>query len=162
MATSLSMRLVFEEDLFGYKFLALAVMLVVLDILRGRLRGQLVAWLALVTMAFNPIHLNDTTPEWRYHAATAIPLICMAVVLVVIARDALRHRVRWYLVAWFAVAAYAFLRWPVWLPNGLPPQRPLWFWQLVLVIPGVVMAASPLFRSIRTGSRSSSVTSVDV
>jgi hypothetical protein len=86
----------------------------------------------------------------------------MAVVLVVIARDALRHEVRWYLVAWFAVAAYAFLRWPIWLPNGLPAPRPLWFWQLVLVIPGVVMAASPLVRSIRTGNRSSSVTSVDV
>jgi hypothetical protein len=162
VAISLSMRLVFEEDLFGYYFLGLAVMLIVLDIVQGRIRGQLVAWLALVTMAFNPIHAIDTTPWWRYHTATAIPLICMAVVLVVIARDALRHEVRWYLVAWFVVAAYAFLRWPIWLPNGLPAPRPLWFWQLVLVIPGVVMAASPLVRSIRTGNRSSSVTSVDV
>jgi hypothetical protein len=162
VATCLSMRLVFEVDLFGYYFLALAVMLVALDIIRGRLRGQVVAWLALVTMAFNPIHLNDTTPEWRYHAATAIPLTCMAVVLVVIVRNALHHKVRWYLVAWFVVAAYAFLRWPVWLPNGLPAARPLWVWQLVLVIPAVVMAASPLFGSMRTHNRSTSAAAVAV
>ena len=162
VATSLSTRLVFEQDLFGYKFLALAVMLIVLDIVRGRLRGQVVAWLALVTMAFNPIRLNDTTPGWRYHVATAIPLTCMTVVLVVILLNAIGHKVRWYLVAWLAIAAYAFLRWPVWLPNGLPAAQPLWFWQLVLVIPGVVMAASPLFGWMRTDNRSASAASVPV
>jgi hypothetical protein len=161
IAASLSMRLVFEEGLYGYKFLALAVLLIVLDIVRGRIRGQLLAWLALVTMAFNPIRLDDNTSWWVYHTAIAIPLLCMAVVLFVIFRDAVHHRVRWYLVAWFAIAARAFLRWPLWLPNGLPPRLPLWFWQLVLVGSGVVMAVSPLVNSIRDRGRSRSTANVE-
>jgi hypothetical protein len=162
IAASLSMRLVFEEDLFGYKFLALAVLLITLDVVRGRIRGQLLAWLALVTMAFNPIRLDLNTSRLAYHTAIAIPLVCMAVVLFVIVRDAVHHRVRWYLVAWFAIAARAFLRWPLWLPNGLPTRLPVWFWQLVLVSSGVVMAASPLVKSIREAGRSRSHANVEV
>jgi hypothetical protein len=55
VATSLSLRLVFEQNLFGYYFTALAVSLVLLDVIRGRIRGQLVLWITLVTpLAFNP------------------------------------------------------------------------------------------------------------
>jgi hypothetical protein len=161
IATCLSMRLVFEEGLFGYKFLALAVLLIILDIVRGRIRGQLLAWLALVTMAFNPI-LDLNKRWWAHDTAIAIPLTCIAIVLFVIVRDAVHHRIRWYLVPWFAIAAWAFLRWPPWLPNGLPASRPIWFWQVVLVSSGVVMAASPLVKSITGGSRSRSPAKVDV
>ncbi len=68
LATSLSLRLVFEEGLFGYKFVALAVMLILLAIVRGRIRGGLVAWLALATLAFNPIPAGY--PSMRGHGAT--------------------------------------------------------------------------------------------
>ena len=43
VATSLSFRLVFEQNLFGYYFMALAVSLALMDILGGRIRLQLVA-----------------------------------------------------------------------------------------------------------------------
>jgi hypothetical protein len=162
IATCLSMRLVFEEGLYGYKFLALAVLLIVLDIVRGRIRGQVLAWLALVTMAFSPILLNDNTRWWASDAATAIPLTCIAIVLFVIVRDALHHRIRWYLVPWLAIAAWAFLRWPPWLPNGLPAPFPIWFWQVVLVSSGLVMAASPLVKSLTGGSGSRSPATVEV
>ena len=156
VATSLSMRLVFEEGLFGYKFLCLAVLLIVLDILRGRLRGRLVAWIALVSMAFNPIHYFDPTRWWPTDAATALPLICIAVVLCVVARDVIHRRVHWYLLAWLAIALYGFIRWPVWIPKGFPAPYPLWFWQVILVGSGVIMAVSPLVASIRGATRSES------
>ncbi len=155
IATSLSMRLVFEEGLYGYKFMALAVMLIILGIVRGSIRGRLVAWLALVTLVFNPIPtgLDINARTWANHVAAALPVIFMAIVLVLILRDALHRRVSWYLVAWFVIAACAFLRWPLWVPNALHAPLPLWFWQLVLLIPGVVMAASPLVKSISGGTR---------
>ena len=81
------MRLVFEEGLFGFKFMALAVMLVLVAVVRGRIRGGLVAWLVLATLAFTPI---PTTTEingrpWGYHVTAALPLVCIAVALALIA-----------------------------------------------------------------------------
>ena len=156
VAASLGTRLVFEEGLYGYKFLCLAVLLLVLDIFGGRLRGQLLAWLALVTMVFNPIRVEDLSSWWPTDAHTALPLVCIAVVLGVVARDVIRHTFRWYLLVWLAIAVYVFIfiSWPVWSPNGLPAPYPLWFWQVILVGSGVVMAVSPLVASIRGGSRS--------
>jgi hypothetical protein len=55
IATSLCLRLVFEENLFGYYFMAITVMLIILDVVRGRIRGTLIAWIALVTLAFDPV-----------------------------------------------------------------------------------------------------------
>ena len=55
IATSLTFRLVFEVNLYGYYFMAVALLLIVLDILRGRIRMYLVAWLILVSLAFMPL-----------------------------------------------------------------------------------------------------------
>jgi hypothetical protein len=54
MATSLSYRLIFEVNLWGYYFMAVAVILVILDVIRGRIRVLLLVWLALVVVAFYP------------------------------------------------------------------------------------------------------------
>ena len=153
LATSLSLRLVFEEGLFGYKFLALAVMLILLAIVRGEIRGRLVAWLALATLAFEPIPagpLSINARSWNDHAAAALPLIFIAVVLVLVAYDAFHRRVRWYLIACFVVAAWAFLQWPLWSLDSLRAPFPHWFWQLVLLPTGIAMAVSPLIHSVRT------------
>jgi len=152
LATSLSLRLVFEEGLFGYKFMALAVMLIILAIVRGRIRGRLVAWLALVTLAFEPIPagLANNARSWGDHAASALPLIFIATVLVLIAYDALHRKVRWYLIAWFVIAAWAFLQWPLLSFDSIRAPFPLWFWQLVLLPTGIVMAVAPLVNAIRT------------
>ncbi len=153
-AAALGTRLVFEEGLYGYKFLCLAVLLIVLDILRGRLRGRLLAWLALVTMAFNPIRVDDASHWWPLDARTALPLLCIAVVLCVLVRDAIHRRVHWYLLVWLAIAVYGFIRWPIWSSQGFLSPYSLWFWQVVLVGSGVVMAISPLVASIRGATRS--------
>ncbi len=55
VATSLCLRLVFEENLYGYYFMAVAVVLVLLDVVRGRLSGYFVGWLALVALVFGPL-----------------------------------------------------------------------------------------------------------
>jgi hypothetical protein len=150
LAMTLSLRVIFEEGLFGYKFLALAVMLIVLAIVRGHVRGQLIAWLALATLSFNPIPagLTINARSWGTDAAAALPLACIAIALALILRDALNHRVRWYLIAFFVVAAAAFLQWPLWSPHSAR-HLPHWFWQLILLSTGFVMAASPLVNTVR-------------
>jgi len=135
--------------------MALAVMLIVLAVVRGRVRGRLVAWLALVTLAFNPVPVGYeiNARSWGYHVASALPLICIVTAFLLIAWDAFHRRVRWYLVAWFVIAAWAFLQWPLWSPDSLRAPFPKWFWQVVLLSTGVVMAVSPLVREMRSGVR---------
>jgi len=55
VATSLSMRLVFDEGLYGYYFMAVAVALIVLDVLRRRFRIVLIGWFALIVLVFDPL-----------------------------------------------------------------------------------------------------------
>ncbi len=56
VATSLSFRLVFEVNLWGYYFMAVAVMVLVLDAVGGRLRWTYLAWIALITVSFPPVY----------------------------------------------------------------------------------------------------------
>ena len=104
------MRLVFEEGLFPYKFMALAVMLVLLAVVQGAVRARLIAWLALLALAFSPIPVGYTinARSWGYPSLRSCRLVGIGVVLVFIARDAVYRRVRWYLVAWFVLATWAF------------------------------------------------------
>ena len=71
MALSLSLRLVFEQNLYGYYFMAFAVSLVLLDVVGGRIRGQLVAWLGLLTLAYNPFP-GDSIPTPRRGSSQCI------------------------------------------------------------------------------------------
>ena len=141
VATSLCFRLVFEQNLFGYYFMALAVSLILLDVVQGRIRGQLVAWLALVMLAFDPV-------PWEVQLRQYLPPVLMALVLFFIVRDVALGRVRWYLIAWFAWVVLAFAQYP---PTGLPFRHllPTWLWQIVLIPIGLVLAARPLVSSAR-------------
>jgi hypothetical protein len=154
LAISLSLRLVFEEGLFGYKFLALSVMLIMLAVVRGRISGSLVAWLALTSLALNPIPgaLSINGRPWGVHAAFALPKTCTATVFGCLIFDAVEKRVRWYLIAWLVVAR---LRVPpvAAVVGRLHPSRPalsLWFWQLILPPTGFAMAVMPLLKTVRT------------
>ena len=144
VATSLSMRLVFEQGLFPYKFMALGVMLVLLAVARGRVRGQRSSGSPSWGLPSTPF--RSGTRSTRAHGAITwrprLPLVFLVVVLGFIVWDATQRRVRWYLVASFALAAWAFLQWPLWSPDTL--RAP---------IPEVVLAGrSPRHRS-RHGSR---------
>jgi len=62
VATCLSLRLVFEVNVLGYYFMAVAVVLLLGDVVRGRLRVTLVVWLAAVTLiTLNVFDTNATS-----------------------------------------------------------------------------------------------------
>jgi hypothetical protein len=71
IATSLSLRLVFEVNMIGYYLMAMAVSLVMLDVIRGRISLPLVGWLGLVAVAFYPLPwgfdpLTYGLPPWMW------------------------------------------------------------------------------------------------
>jgi hypothetical protein len=51
IATSLCLRLIFEVNLWGYYFMAMTVLLIILEIINGRIRVSLLVWIVLVTWA---------------------------------------------------------------------------------------------------------------
>jgi hypothetical protein len=65
VATSLSLRLVFEDHMIGYYPMAMAVSLVMLDVIRGRISLYMVAWLGLVALAFYPLPWEFRPTELR-------------------------------------------------------------------------------------------------
>jgi len=151
MAVCLSLRVVFEENLFGYYFLALAVMLIVLAVVCGRIRGELVAWLAMVTLAYNPVPWGGSLNQnrsWGHPLAVALPEVAIAVALVLLVWDAAHRRVRWYLAAWLVIALCAFGEWPPWA-DAIRGSWPPWAWQLVLLPTGIALAAWPLGAALR-------------
>ncbi len=154
IAVSLSLRLVFEQNFMGYYFMALAVSLVLLDVVCGRIRGQLVAWLAVMTLAFNPIPwgLTSNGSWWGLEAREDLPLVFMTVALLLIIADVVRHRIRWYLVTWFVLIVLAFSNVPPWATTPLRHAIPKVIWQIVLVATGAALATAPLLSSMRNRS----------
>jgi hypothetical protein len=157
MTVSLSMRLVFEQNMFGYYFIAMAVLLVLLEVIDGRLRGELLAWIAMILLAYNaiPFGLSYNAVSWGQRAWILLPEIAMAIVLALIIGDAVRRKVRWYLVAWLVVALLAFARWPPWTQtwpgwsNAFGPLFHHWTWQLILLPTGIALAVWPLVSYLR-------------
>jgi hypothetical protein len=152
-AVSLSLRLVFEVNLFGYYFMAVAVALILLDVIRGRIRGETIAWIALVTLAFNPIPWGFTSnwTSWGLPLFLALPITIAAVGTIVVVRDVFHGHLRAYLLAWMIFVTLAFDP----LLFGTSPlidRIPRWLWQVVLVPTAVALAATPLVAAARAGS----------
>lgn len=148
VAVSLSFRLVFEDNIFSYYFMALAVMLVLLDVVRGRIRETLVAWLAMVTLVYTEPYIIIWRQSWDETARHWIPVIVMAAGLILIVRAVLRHAVGWNVVMWAAAVVTALFFWPV-SSDPLPHQPVTWLWQVILVGIGVALAAGPLSALLR-------------
>lgn len=55
VATSLSLRLVFEINMLGYYPMAMVVSLVTLSVVRGRFSPYMVAWLGFVALGYSPL-----------------------------------------------------------------------------------------------------------
>jgi hypothetical protein len=71
VASCLVLRLVFEVNLWGYYFMASAVLLLIVDVLRRRFRVSYVVWLLLVTYAtidggLATTHSFVTLPIWLW------------------------------------------------------------------------------------------------
>jgi hypothetical protein len=150
MAVSLSLRLIFEQNLFGYYFMALATMLVLLDVVRGQIRGPLIAWLAMVTLvyALGPTSSVFFEVTWGGTAQDVCSLVILAVVLVAIAAHVLRSGLELGLLVWVALVAGGLIAWPA-ANDPLYHYLPTWFWQVVLVTPGVALGVGPLLQEIR-------------
>jgi hypothetical protein len=139
VAVSLSLRLVFEQQLFLYYFMALSVSLVLLDVVRGHIRGSLVAWLVVMPA----IYLDQiAVPE---SLGKVIPVITIVIAALVLSALVLKGGPRRELAPWIAVVVAALVAWDKTNVLGTPPT---WFWQVVLVIPGVVLAARPLLETV--------------
>jgi hypothetical protein len=134
---SLLLRLVFEENIFGYYFMAAATIIVLLDILRGHVRGVTVAWVGLVTLVFDPVPWGHQTLH------QAIPLVIGVIGALVFITDVVRKRVRWYVATWLVVIVLTCEPF-VWglavgqqvLPNSV--------WQVVLVVIAYCLILEPL------------------
>lgn len=146
IATSLLLRLVFEENIFGYYFMAVAVMLIMLDVVRGRVRGYTVAWLGLVTLVFDPVPWGHQTLH------QAIPVVIGSIGLSFIVADVVRGRVRWYLVAWLVVVVLTCepLVWGLSVGRQVLPNS---LWQVALVATALWLIVGPIFETPPNGPR---------
>jgi hypothetical protein len=148
IAVCLGLRLVFEETLFGYYFMALAVALVLVDVARGRVRSTTVAWITVVSFVFGvmsqPVHVfNDSWADTAQNVA-AFGIIVIALSLLV--RNVLRRSTSEALV-WAAVLVATLLAWDI-SANPFGCDLPVWFWQTALLLPGLLLAARPLARDL--------------
>jgi len=150
IALSLSLRLVFEENLHHtYYFMALAVAILLLDVVRGRVRGIYVAWVLLCTFAYNAGFSGlFNRVSWRLGASEHLPQALILLGLVVVIADLARGRMRWYLAGWIVIMVGAFASWPF-TNETLRGQLPFLFWQALLVPIGIWLAAGPLVRFVR-------------
>ena len=150
VAVSLGLRLVFEANFYSYYFMALAVTLVLLEATAGSIRRTVVAWLAALGLwicRLAPVPFGVNT--WGlYLQNDLIPLfigvLAMLGVLVQLRRGGDRRN----LWPWLALAAVDLVTLSP-FDNPLSAGHLIWFWQVVLVVPGLLLAAQPLFVRLR-------------
>ena len=100
IATSLCLRLVFEINLWGYYFMAVAVSLVLLDVLNGRIRVALIVWLVAVTLVSQHVwvHTPSIAPKlyWQAILVTTALLLALSPLVSLSRREAAMnpHRTR--------------------------------------------------------------------
>jgi hypothetical protein len=150
LAVSLCIRLIFELNVWGYYFMPLSVALVTLDVIRGRVRGTTIAWLAMVTLVFNPIVFYQFATGQTYNSGPfrGIQIVFLAIGFLLIVWDIAHRRVRWYLITWFVLALVAF-SFDGWVYGPPHDAFPLWFWQIVLVSSAFALLAAPLRTRLR-------------
>jgi hypothetical protein len=150
VAISLGLRLVFEANLFAYYFMALAVTVVLLEVTRGSIRRTSVAWLAALTLVISHISVMPFGPtKWGgYVQKDLVPVLIGGAVLLAILERVVRGGDRRSLWPWVVVAAVDLF---TLLPGGnaFSAGNVIWFWQIALVVPGILLAAQPLAGNIR-------------
>ncbi|MFI5035629.1 MAG: hypothetical protein ACHQFZ_05435 [Acidimicrobiales bacterium] len=150
IAIAFAVRLVFEQNLFGYYFMALAVALVVREVIHGQFRLRLLTWILVLTVAFNAIPSNFGS-RWEPWGGFAFDAVCAFVacfLLAVATRDLARGRVR--IDAWLTFA-FVIVVFRTQIFEGSIVHQTLsdWLWQLILVPTGIALAAVPLLATVR-------------
>jgi len=151
VALCLCLRLVFDQYSHGYYYMALAVTLVLLDVAAGHVRGSLVAWLLLVSVVFV---VGGTTSflvlfrvPWGHDVDQLLPPLVAALGAAVAGVLSWRGRRDARIVPWLALALGALLAWPSSL-NHIGLRFTSVFWQIVLVLAGLALAATPLLHAV--------------
>jgi len=144
IAASLLLRLVFEESIFGYYFMAVAAMLILLDVVRGHVRGYTVAWIGLVALVFDPV------PWGHLVLHQSVPVVIGTIGLLFVVADVIRGQVRWYLVAWISVVVLTCepLVWGLSIGRQILPNS---LWQVVLVSIALWLILGPFFSKSNRG-----------
>jgi hypothetical protein len=131
--------------------MATAVALVLLDVVRGHVRGETLAWLALLMVSFSPVHVGfvSNLESWSLTLANTIPIVLMALVVLSVLIDISRRRLRVYKLLWIGAASITSetYLWGIARPVYVPPD---WLWQLVLVTAALALALGPLNEWSRT------------
>jgi hypothetical protein len=150
LATALALRLVFEISLWPYYFMAATVLLGLLEVIRGRIRGIAVGWLALMTLAFDPLPYGFVSNgiSWGTRAREVLPNYFLAIAVIVFLIGLIRRRVRWTIAVWIALVVATLLTLP-WSHQVIRTGMPLWFWQVVLTPTLLWLTFEPLLRLIR-------------
>jgi hypothetical protein len=156
VALSLSFRLVFEQALFGYYFMALVVTLVLLDVVVCHIRESFVCWLAMVTVVYL---VGPTTSQevlrrstWGHDVELALtPVVVLLTVLVIAIRVGRGGPRRDHLVL-IGLLVGVLLAWPS-TNDPFSSHLPTAFWQVVLVSLGLALAAKPLLDQVRQGNK---------
>ena len=160
VATCLSLRLVFEANLWSYYFVPLAAMLIIVDVAIGRIRGGVVAWLMMEAIAFNPLpHFigpaGTLSGTWL---AMNGPLVLTVVGGIAAVANLARGRANWTWIVFFLIASGSLV-----IGERIPGLHiywwPTWLWQAILVPSGIALVAQPLFDSLRVPLRPVVITS---
>ena len=160
VALCLSLRLLFEQNTFGYYFMALAVALVVLDVLDGRVRSALIAWLLLLSVTY--LAGNTTTfvqlarVPWGADVSQWMTPVVVVVAMVMIVSCVHRRAPTGSLLVWVALLFGAVLVWPS-TRNPLSYQISSLWWQLLFAGTAIALAVGPLVAVVRAGPGSRSV-----
>lgn len=134
VTAGLWLRLAFEVNLFGYYFMATLVGLAVVETLRREVGRDVVAFVGLLMVAFNPEHIAFISNLTSYGLSLYydLPIIVLGLGVVTLLYDTVRRRFSPTLVLWLAIVTLAgqthlFGRYtPFW-------AFPEWAWQIVLV-----------------------------
>ena len=151
-AASLSLRLIFEQNLISYYFMALVVVLVLVDVAGGRIRGSLVAWLITLLMVFclDGYFLRVGS---GIGVEKILPPLVLLVAFSLCLYGVVAHRQwsTWNLLLWSGVVVCAIVTWPVRVDPFFGPL-PTWLWQGVFALSGLMLALGPLLALPRRGS----------
>jgi hypothetical protein len=152
VALSLSMRLIFEWSLYGYYFMALAVVLILFDVVRGRIRATLVIWLIVLSLAYVVGSSASTAVlwrvPWRHSLEQWLPLAALVVAVLVVASTIGRRGLERRLLVWMLLAAGVVLTWPS-SNDPISAHVTTMELQVLLVLPGIALAALPLRSLVR-------------
>ncbi len=144
-AASLSLRLIFEQNLFAYYFMALVVTLVLVDVARGKIRASLVAWVTALLFVFCFDGYFEGVISGVGRARAVVPPLFLVVALCAALVGAVRRRQRsrWNVLLWLGLVVCALVTWTS-SDNPFLVSLPTWFLQEVFALSGLALAMGPL------------------